>query len=144
MRALTDPAASPPSAEEFKRIPSGKRLYGLLLSATDEITLNHAPPGASFSYPILGELASDLLVLAETELEKGSSDSATQLLAEWKSLDEHLGSAEARNWEVDAPEARIRLTCLKRYLLRSGLMAQREAEADAPDRYLVREEVPGA
>lgn len=122
----------------FAHLPSGQRLYGLLLSMTDEQVLNASVSSyarATRGYPVLAELFSDVDELASSLLDEDAGDPvATDFRKRWASLDRAYGDPAERHWHFTVDEGRERSRVVKRFMLRAGpLSLRRRPMASAND-----------
>jgi len=132
-------------AAAYAHLPSGKRLYGLLLSMTEEQVVNSWHEGGSWSsnahYPILAELWNDIDEIASAMLDEDPHDPvASDYRTKWAELDRLMGSsAGARSWQMKPDEARERSRLIKRFMLRAGPLSLRRRQGDSSKDYWAKE-----
>lgn len=123
----------------FAHLPSGQRLYGLLLSMTDEQVLNASISSyarATRGYPVLAELFSDVDELASSMLDEDPEDPvAVDFRRRWTRLDRELADPAGRHWRLTVDEGRERARVLKRFLLRAGPLSLRRSKGVSSNDY---------
>ncbi len=137
----TDPSA-------FSHLPSGQRLYHLVLAMSEEqILQSHEREGfwpdphpERAHYPIMAELWSDVDEIADALLEEDPTDAvALDYRKRWSAYDAAYRDPRDRTWWMLPTEARERARIIKRFLLRAGPLSLRRREGDSSRDYWTKE-----
>lgn len=127
-------------ASEYSHLPSGQRLYHLLLRMSDEQVVNSSRVGVPMHYPVLAELWSDVDELATLMLEEDPADaSATDYREGWAALGAQYRDPRKENWTMRPDEARERSRVVKRFLLRAGPLSLRRKKGESSKDYWTQE-----
>jgi hypothetical protein len=133
------PPIDPDDPSAYAHLPSGQRLYGLLLSMTDEQVLNASLSSyarATRGYPILADLFSDVDELASSMLDEDPTDSIPRdFRSRWGRLDEYYGDPADRHWRFTVDEGRERARVIKRFMLRAGPLSLRRRKTESVNEY---------
>ena len=135
-------------ASAFSHLPSGQRLYHLVLAMGDEqIIKSHEKEGfwpdpspEQAHYPIMAELWSDVDEIADALLEEDPKDAvALDYRERWAAYDAECRDPRARSWWMPPTEARERARIIKRFLLRAGPLSLRRRQGDSSKDYWRKE-----
>jgi hypothetical protein len=132
---------APPEDDDaaFAHLPSGQRLYGLLLSMTDEQVFNASISSyarATRGYPVLAELFSDVDELASSLLDEDGEDPvAVDFRRRWARLDQAFGDPAACHWRFTVDEGRERARVIKRFMLRAGPLSLRRRKGETSSEF---------
>jgi hypothetical protein len=138
-------ASAAPGAEPLRALPSGRFLFGLIQSVTDEVIAHAYHPGARAEYPIMEQLWIHCQALAKARLKQDPADEASVALkARWAELDKVCGTPVSRFWRLDHSEAVLREQAMVVFVYGTGLFAHDHAEVDAPRQYLADEQKEGS
>ena len=133
-------AETPPGVEPLRALPSGKFLFGLIQSVTDEVI---AYAGSSEArYVILEQLWMHCKALAKARLELDDSDAASLVLrARWTQIDAACGEPVPRSWIMDHSEAVLRQEATTGFVYGTGMFPLSGGELDSPAHYLSKREL---
>ncbi len=127
-------------ASQFAHLPSGQRLYHLVLAMSDEQIRNGQVPTLDMPCPALAEVWSDVDELSLLMLEEDPEDSAaTDYRQKWNELNVAWRDPGRRNWKMTAAEGRARSRVIKRFLLRAGPLSLRRRKGDSSRDYWTQE-----
>ena len=138
------PHEGPGSEERFRPLPSGKILTDDIQRMQDEAIVNWSTYDDEHPYPVLSQLWLRTQAAARATLREFAGDPvAGRLMDRWAELDARYGDPRVRRWDLSSLEAEEREEAITGYLYDSGLLGLREADADAPRRYLAERELEG-
>ena len=125
---------------EYAHLPSGQRLYHLLLAMSDEQVVHGELLTLPMHYSVLGELWSDVEELSLLMLEQDPGDpTAADYRTKWAEIDASYGDPRRRGWRMPPTEGRERSRVIKRFLLRAGLLSLRRRQGDSSRDYWAKE-----
>ena len=138
------PDEGPGSEERFRPLPSGKIVTDDLQRMQDEAIVNWSTYDDEHPYPVLSQVWLRMRAAAQAILRESSDDpTARRLVDRWRELDARYGEPRARRWDLSSLEAEEREEAIIDYLHDSGLLGLREADKNAPHRYLSDREQEG-
>ena len=135
----TGPDDDTGDSSAYAHLPSGQRLYHLLLAMTEEQVIRAQLafyPDGTEEYPVLAELWTDIDELAEVMLDEDPTDPvATDYRKRWAQYDAVYGAPWGRDWQLTVLESRERARLIKRFMLRAGPLSLRRREGDSTRDY---------
>lgn len=135
----TDPKV-PSGVEPLRALPSGKFLFGLIQSVTDEVIAYARSSRAE--YLILEQLWMHCKALAKARLDQDATDPASLALrARWAAIDAACGEPVRHRWIMDHSEAVLRQEALTVFVYGTGMFAPSGGEVDSPGHYLSKRDL---
>ncbi len=127
-------------ASAYAHLPSGQRLYHLLLDMVEEqVRLSNRTTVAQH-YAVLAELWSDIDEIAALMLQEDPEDEAADDYRKgWAALNGEHGDPREARWTLDSSEARERSRVIKRFMLRAGPLSLRRRKGDSSKDYWSQE-----